>query len=177
MRSKSALKAACYGESWEEKLYWVVGIKLGLCNAPSSSIASECFPEPTLILASNEDRITQLANQNVFLENQPHRRNHPPTHQKEFTLANLSRILQSENLQRNYFHCNVNKSVESFQRIEFYTLYYQVGEWHWAREGNLTFLGLWLLNLLIRAMLGHAWALGNRQQKQLNKVEAGLQWP
>lgn len=61
-------------------------IKLRLCNAPNFFTASKYFPEPTVILDSYEDWITQVADWSVFLENQPHRRNHPPTHQKKFTL-------------------------------------------------------------------------------------------
>lgn len=61
-------------------------IKLGLCNAPNFFTASKYFPEPTVMLDSYEDWITQLVDQSMFLENQPRRRNHPPTHQKKLTL-------------------------------------------------------------------------------------------
>lgn len=92
-------------------------IKLGLCNVPNFFTASKYFPEPTVILDSYEDWITQLVDQSMFLENQPPQEkpsSHPP---EKVHFANLPRILQSENLERNYLYCNVNKSVESFWKI------------------------------------------------------------
>lgn len=51
---------------------------------------------------------------------------------KKSTLIHLLRILKSENLERNCFHFNMNKSVESFQKNKI--LYFELTGGKMARS-------------------------------------------